>query len=388
MIEYRSIMQSELTYAKRLWANCFTEDSDSFIQYYFKNCVPNDSFLGAFIDNKLVSMLQIKEYLKMFRGKAIKTGYLTAVCTEEEYRMQGHAKKLIEKAFEVMKEKNIVISSLYPFNYEFYEKFGYAICSDKQIITLNNAQYPKITTNDIEIFKLEKDDAVTLSFELLKLYKEFMSRFEGYIIRDIELMKLTLLRHLENKNTDIIIARENGRIVGYSLNSLVGDSIIADEVVYKDIRAFAAISKYLIGQAPSIKLTVPKEDKMDTYFECKQENSELKPHIMHKVIDINQSLDIKELQDIKKPMILKITNILDKNKFNIYSFSEQGIMEENDKKSWDIECTENVYAQTVCGYIGFKEGIKNGLVKVQNNEQLTKFENIFKENSLYVFEMF
>lgn len=388
MIEYRIIKNSELQYAKSLWGKCFIEDSDAFIEYYFKNCVAEDSFLGAFINDRLVSMLQIKEYLKMYRGKANKIGYLTAVCTEKEFRMQGHAKKLIEKAFEVMRERNIFLSNLYPFNYEFYEKMGYSICSDKQIITLNKAQFPNITTNDIEIFRLDKEDADTLTFELLKLYKDFIAKFDGYIIRDSELMRITLLRHLENINADIIIARENGKIVGYSMNSFDKDSVITDEVVYKDIRAFAAMSRYLVGQAISVKLAVPKDDKIDTYFENNKESPELKPHIMHKVIDITQSLDIKELQDIKKPVLFKITNILDKNKFNIYSFSEQGIIEENEIKSWDIECTENVYAQVVCGYIGIKDAIKNGLVKVLNNEQLTKLEIVFKQKSLYVFEMF
>jgi len=61
MSECRMIQKNELPLAEKLWDTCFEEDREEFIKYCFKNCIDSDSFIGVFVNNTFVSMLQIKE---------------------------------------------------------------------------------------------------------------------------------------------------------------------------------------------------------------------------------------------------------------------------------------------------------------------------------------
>jgi len=45
--------------------------------------------------------------------------------------MGGFAEELVFRAFEFLKERGIAFTRLYPFDYDFCKKFGYAICSNR-----------------------------------------------------------------------------------------------------------------------------------------------------------------------------------------------------------------------------------------------------------------
>jgi predicted acetyltransferase len=114
----------------KLWKLCFPQDSDEFIGFYFDKVYKNGESLLYLENEKPVAFLQMIPYsLKI--GKAIYTaGYLSGVMTHPDYRGKGYMGRLLNLAFEAMKEKGFDYTFLIPqeeWLIEVYKKFGYQL---------------------------------------------------------------------------------------------------------------------------------------------------------------------------------------------------------------------------------------------------------------------
>lgn len=102
----------------KLWHDVFG-DSEEYIKYFLNDC-QHKICLGYYKEEKLVSMLFLIDCKYMnLNGK-----YIYAVCTDENYRSNGYAGQLIEKAKEYMND----FLWLIPANdslFGYYEKFGF-----------------------------------------------------------------------------------------------------------------------------------------------------------------------------------------------------------------------------------------------------------------------
>lgn len=113
---------------RQMWQTVFG-DSNEYLNIYFSQKYKNDNTLIYFEGNQAVASLQMWEYKFSFYDKEIPIYYLAGLATYEEHRRKGYMTALIERAHEVMKERNIMLSVLIPaeewlFNY--YERYGYA----------------------------------------------------------------------------------------------------------------------------------------------------------------------------------------------------------------------------------------------------------------------
>jgi len=224
--------------------------------------------------------------------------------------------------------------------------------------------------------------------ELLNCYYTFINRFSGYIIRDEAQMKIILQRHLINDRAGILVAKEDGIVVGYTLYSRSNKGIRAEEVVYKSKRVFAAIANYLRDDKYIVKMAVPSHDKLYLYMNDPLGYVKCEPHTMGMILDITKSLSGLELMGQTEPIYAKITNISTHKSTEVFRIDEQGIAKVKGADYYDIECDMSTYTQLLWGFIGCKFAIDNGSLKVYNNERFHLFESIIKDKRTYVFEMF
>ncbi|TFG14130.1 GNAT family N-acetyltransferase [Candidatus Thorarchaeota archaeon] len=77
-------------------------------------------------DEKPVATASFSHFDNSIRGVELPIAGVWGVATVPQYRYQGLARKLMNAAFQRMKNEEIVFSILDPFYIPFYEKFGYA----------------------------------------------------------------------------------------------------------------------------------------------------------------------------------------------------------------------------------------------------------------------
>ncbi|MDR2844338.1 MAG: GNAT family N-acetyltransferase, partial [Candidatus Symbiothrix sp.] len=111
-----------------MWKQCFPQDSDAFIAFYFDKIYTNDESLIYLEDGCPVAFLQMIPYPVKIGNEICSGGYLSGVMTAPDYRKRGYMEKLLNTAFDEMVNKGYAYSFLIPqeeWLFDFYGKYGY-----------------------------------------------------------------------------------------------------------------------------------------------------------------------------------------------------------------------------------------------------------------------
>lgn len=180
----RYITGAEYAAAMGVWAVCFPEDEESFIDYYFERRTKPEYILGAFTDGRLIGTLHmIPERIMLFESVK-EIGFVAGVATLPEFRRQGVAAAMLERSFIEMTERGCCATVLQPFDVGFYQAFGYEPFVYRREYALQRA--------DAEPAVSHGPDAA----ELFRIYTRFASGYEGMAVRSMEDCA-TLLRERE-----------------------------------------------------------------------------------------------------------------------------------------------------------------------------------------------
>ncbi len=201
-----------------LFERCFSIDLD-FNNYFFNNVYCPDNTLLYKVDNNIVAMLQMI-YYEANQGR---TMYLFGVCTDEMYRKQGLSTLLLNRSFEIAKEKGCNSVILIPekdWLFNFYSKLGFKssfLCEKNTVFTSakNNVVVEKMSYQDI-------NDAINL-------YNNSMI-CDFYIKRDYNFYKQQIDLYCELAVKYIC----DSKAIGYSFGTKSGNSLILDEIIAMD----------------------------------------------------------------------------------------------------------------------------------------------------------
>lgn len=112
-----------------LWRLCF-DDTEEFIRFYFDKKYKDEHALVYWNERgDAVAALQMPLYPMTFAGTRIQTGYISGACTHPLARARGVMKKLLREAFYVMRDRDVLVSTLIPANewlFDYYYKMGYS----------------------------------------------------------------------------------------------------------------------------------------------------------------------------------------------------------------------------------------------------------------------
>lgn len=108
------------------------------VKDYFKNVIknPENILLAEEIDNHLIGYVYLQPI-----GEAHRTGYLIdGLYVEKKYRGQGHGRRLLQKALEVLKTKDLDYLEIKVMTHntiarKLYQSFGF----EDQIITMQKS---------------------------------------------------------------------------------------------------------------------------------------------------------------------------------------------------------------------------------------------------------
>lgn len=129
-----------------LWKTCFTEDSDSFVEYYYREKTKENRILvkqkleavkradderqnsvdvdPASADGKVLSMVHLNPYQLRMQEQEWTLDYLVAVATDPAERRKGHVRELFEKLLHQEASEGKPVTYLVPANPELAEMYG------------------------------------------------------------------------------------------------------------------------------------------------------------------------------------------------------------------------------------------------------------------------
>ena len=218
--------KKDFEFLKHAWKVCF-DDPDAFIEWNFERNFSFSNTLVAESDGHPASDMQLMPHKIRLQGMEYDINYVSGVATLPEFRNRGLVRELFAFAFPLMQERCQPISLLVPFNYPFYEKFGYKQCYEKVF------RYAEILPEADYITEENFDDNI---IDLLdNIYKNEMKDKTGYALRtkedwskiidDLLLISKGMIYLTPNRTGyALITAKDNG---GYEVHEMLGDCDIS-----------------------------------------------------------------------------------------------------------------------------------------------------------------
>jgi len=142
MVSYARI--SDIESIKKLWREVFG-DSSEFLNLYFNERFQCEQCLVCIEGEKLCASLQMLPYTLQLNGAPYSACYIFAIMTAPLERNKGYMRKLLEFAFNELKQKKIPFVFLIPqepYLFNIYAKFGFkkAFLVDKKKLMLPEKQ--------------------------------------------------------------------------------------------------------------------------------------------------------------------------------------------------------------------------------------------------------
>lgn len=124
-MKLRKLPVSEHIRTAKLWREAFSEDTKSFVDYYYSVKVAENEVYVLEHEGEIISMVHLNPYRMRVKGEIYDTHYIVGVATDVRYRGKGYMRKVLEYALFVMKERGEPFTYLMPASEAIYEPFGF-----------------------------------------------------------------------------------------------------------------------------------------------------------------------------------------------------------------------------------------------------------------------
>lgn len=192
---------------KHLWHMCFPEDSESFIEYYYKEKTRDNEILVKKDNGLLISMVQYNPYAVKLRGRLWKLDYLVGVATEESRRREGHFRDVFVKMLHDEEAAGKPITYLVPVNPAVYAPMGFTFIGNVASYELTEKAKQTLTRTVCQ------DTPEDCGRAAVYMEQWLGARYEMYTRRDAAYVS-RLIKELDSENGTLEFLEQDGRLVG------------------------------------------------------------------------------------------------------------------------------------------------------------------------------
>ena len=192
---------------KHLWHMCFPEDSESFIEYYYKEKTKDNEILVKKDNGLLISMVQYNPYVVKLRGRLWKLDYLVGVATEESRRREGHFWDVFVKMLHDEEAAGKPITYLVPVNPAVYAPMGFTFIGNVASYELTEEAKKTLTRTVCQ------DTPEDCGRAAVYMEQWLGARYEMYTRRDAAYVS-RLIKELASENGTLEFLEQDGRLVG------------------------------------------------------------------------------------------------------------------------------------------------------------------------------
>ena len=166
-----------------MWKRCFPNDSQGFREFYFDKVYRDEEILILSKDNRIVASLHMIPYQIKLENKIYPAAYISGAMTHPDFQNKGYMGKLLNHAFEEMRQKKIPITFLIPQNdqlFDFYSKYGYQKAFSWNSNTTFKIENEKTENN--RFFQHKTIESIDLE-KCYSIYSEFLNKNENVVIK-------------------------------------------------------------------------------------------------------------------------------------------------------------------------------------------------------------
>lgn len=266
---------------------------------------PYSLWRGVEVEGKLVSGAGLYPLTVLLKGAEVGMGGIGGVATWPQYRRQGHVAWLMKEMLCEMRERNLLLSGLWPFNWDFYRKYGWEL-----ITTVMGAE---IKINDLDALpkpqsgqgELLRDEA-----ELVSVSAEMAPDFQLMCLRNERWLKLALKPW--NKPAITWVWRDKGKVEGYFLCTKDGDTIIIHDIFWSSPNALWGMMDLITRHQAQVEkarfLHLPINNPLPLLLANQYQEFKLKPLTMGRIVDVESLFSTLKLRDINGSLTIQVSD--------------------------------------------------------------------------------
>ena len=225
------------------------------------------------IDDKPVSNLSVFDLRMRIGDVAVRLGGIGDVQTSREYRLKGHARRLLEDSVFFMREQGYHLSALFGIT-DFYSKFGFAsaLVQAESSVATRDAE---TAVARYELREFSREDARPVA----EIYGAMHRQRTASVVRDPATWKgFTKGTRWSDQVAGFVVVSQ-GRVIGYASYDLDPWRCALGEVGYHDASVFStllagAAKLALERRAECISIHTPPDDPFLVY--CRRYGCETK----------------------------------------------------------------------------------------------------------------
>lgn len=214
-MEIRKLKKEEHADTRKLYEEVFSEDSSSFVDYYYTEKTKDNQIYGIYEDGGIQAMLHLNPYVVMVNQTEKPVNYIVAVATRKEYRRRGYMAALLQEALRAMYAEGQVFTFLMPAAEAIYLPYDFRTVyeQERKIGKSEEAICREAAGRGFTAVPAKEEDVKALSAsaeEYLSVhYQVYTKRSEAYYAR--------LLKELSSDGGKLYLLRKEDRIVDYRI---------------------------------------------------------------------------------------------------------------------------------------------------------------------------
>lgn len=208
MIRY--LKQEEKIESRKLWETVFSEDSESFLDYYYSDRVRKNKVLTAWKEGNMAAMLHRNPYEVVMKDRLWKIDYVAGVATHPDCRHQGFMSRLLSRCFMDMYVERMGFCFLVPVDPAIYHPFDFTYISDLPERALNEKGLQQLSRRAF----MERSDECREAARFVG--RQLEDKYEVYALRNEEYYR-DLCREVRSDRGDLLLLstrEEKERLAG------------------------------------------------------------------------------------------------------------------------------------------------------------------------------
>ena len=204
-MKIRKLETEEKQNTRKLYEEVFSEDSKSFVDYYYEEKLKDNQIYTVEEDGEIQAMLHLNPYELAVNGSKKDVNYIVAVATRESYRKRGFMAGLLKQALNDMYADGETFTFLMPASENIYLPFDFRTVCEQNREYYNAADSENA---DIIITDAKAEDtgemAAYMEEKLSQTYQVYAKRSGAYYER--------LIKEYASDGGTLKIYRKDGKI--------------------------------------------------------------------------------------------------------------------------------------------------------------------------------
>lgn len=239
----------------RMWKTIFADDDGGYTDFYFKSIYRNEDTFVKKVQDEVVGCCSKHTHTLMLHGRLLRCSMILGMAVKPQWRKHGIMHELMATLLDEIDHQELV-SMIQAYQPSLYEPFGFETVYQRRTWTIRRQELKRI-----------KPEITTTLFpkDCLKLYGQFVSRFNGYIVRDLDYFE-TMMKEIEAESGKMIAFYNGREMEGYATLYLENNQLVIKECLYLTSTALLHMVNYALSLKPQVLLETSAAENLTRVF--------------------------------------------------------------------------------------------------------------------------